>query len=303
MFAEPMTVDSHYDLVSVVIPTHNRADFVKQAIESVLNQSYGKIQIIVVDDGSTDNTGSALKVLFKQGIIQYIKHESSQGASAARNTGIWAAKGRFIAGLDDDDMFTPQRIEELIKAYDPRYAFVYSNSYIVRRGKKILRKYASRITFKKILYRNYVGNQIFIERQRLIELDGFDTTLPARQDHDMWARLIERFGPPLLVQKPLMIEVQSHEDRISSVPEKVLNGAKLFYKKHGSKMDRSTQKFYRYYIARLERKTFLPSAFFANFGLKVALLEIRYVGIWVRNVLMKIKNKVNVIRTTIQSNA
>jgi len=297
-----MKVDSNNDLVSVVIPTRNRTDFVKQAIESVLNQTYRNIQIIVVDDASSDNTEFALKEFIAKGLIYYIRHEFPQGASAARNTGIWAAEGKFIAGLDDDDMFTPRRIEELIKVYSARYSFVHSNSYIIRNDKKILRKYSSDITFKKILYRNYVGNQILVERQRLIEIGGFDTKLPARQDHDMWARLIEHFGQPLLVKKPLMIEFQSHEGRISSASEKVRNGAILFFKKHRAKMDRTTKKFYNYHIARLNNNGFVASSFFANICVKVFSLEVRHTGIFIRSLLKNIINKVFVLRTICPKN-
>jgi glycosyltransferase involved in cell wall biosynthesis len=293
---------SDNDFVSVVIPTHNRAELVKRAVQSVLNQSYANVEIIVVDDGSSDDTSSALEEFITAGLIRYIRHDSPQGASAARNSGIMAANGKYITGLDDDDIFEPSRIEELINAYEPNYSFVYSYSYIIRNGRKFLRRYASHITLKKILYRNLVGNQILTERRRMTEIGGFDTELPARQDHDMWTRLIERFGQPLAVKKPLMIEVQSHNDRISSMPQKVREGASLFFKKHSAKMDRTTKKYYAYYIMRLKNNGFAADAFLKNICMKVLLLEFRYAGIFFRAMLKRIKKKACALPTNPQTN-
>ena len=218
------------------------------------------------------------------------------------NRGIRAASGKYFAGLDDDDIFEPNRIEELIKAYNPDYSFVYSYSYIIRNSKKFLRKYSSNITLEKILYRNFVGNQILTEKHRMIETGGFDTAFPARQDHDMWTRLIERYGQPALVKKPLMVEVQSHDNRISSTPEKVREGAILFFKKHGAKMDSTTKKYYAYYIARLNNNKFVASAFFSNICFKVIFLELRYTGILIRNILISIRHKFVSLRANIQKN-
>lgn len=287
-----MSVITDNDLVSVVIPTHNRAELLKRAIQSVLNQSYENIEIIVVDDGSSDNTRLMLAKFISTGLIKYIRHDSPQGASAARNSGIMAATGKYITGLDDDDIFMPSRIEELINAYDPNYSFVYSYSYIIRDGRKFLRRYSSNITLKKILYRNLVGNQILTEHRKMTGVGGFDTEFPARQDHDMWTRLIERFGRPLLVKKPLMIEVQSHNNRISSAPDKVREGASLFFKKHGTKMDRTTKKFYTYYITRLNNNGFVAAAFIGNICSKVFFLELKYIGILVRSILKSLRNKI-----------
>ena len=297
-----MSLNANNDLVSVIIPTYNRAVQVKQAVQSVLNQSHANIETIVVDDGSSDNTRSVLEEFIAAGLIRYIRHDTPQGASAARNSGIRTATGKYIAGLDDDDIFEPNRIEELIKAYKPNYSFVYSYSYIIRNGRKFLHKYSSNITLKKILYRNFVGNQILTEKHRVIETGGFDTEFPARQDHDMWTRLIERYGQPLPVKKPLMVEMQSHEGRISSTPEKVREGAILFFKKHAIKMDRTTQKYYTYYIARLNNNGFVAGAFFTNICLKVFFLELRYAGILFRNILRSIRDKALALRTNIQTN-
>lgn len=96
--------------VSVVIPTYNRAHLVGRAIQSVLNQTYQDFEIIVVDDGSTDNTEEVVKS-FNDPRIRYIRHDQNRGGSAARNTGIKMARGEYIAFQDSDDEWLPEKLE------------------------------------------------------------------------------------------------------------------------------------------------------------------------------------------------
>ena len=96
--------------VSIIIPAYNHADLLGEALESVFAQTYRNFEIIVVDDGSTDDTASLLKPLSEQGVIRYI-YQQKQGVSAARNRGIVEANGRYIAFLDSDDLFEPDKLE------------------------------------------------------------------------------------------------------------------------------------------------------------------------------------------------
>ena len=100
-------------LVSVIIPTHNRADLVPLAIQSVLQQTYTNLECIVVDDASTDNTEETVRTIIDERII-YLRHENNKHASAARNTGIKYARGEFIAFLDDDDEWLPTKLEKQV---------------------------------------------------------------------------------------------------------------------------------------------------------------------------------------------
>jgi len=102
-------------LVSVVIPTYNSADFLIQALNSVLNQTYSNYEIIVVDDGSSDNTSQAIEPWRSQ--IRYI-YQDNQGVAAARNRGIDAATGDFIAFLDADDLFLPQKLQQQVAVFE-----------------------------------------------------------------------------------------------------------------------------------------------------------------------------------------
>jgi len=120
-------------IVSVIIPTYNRAHVLARAIQSVLNQTYQDFEIIVVDDGSTDNTEEVIKS-FNDPRIRYIRHEENKGAAAARNTGIKAAKGEFIAFQDSDDEWLPKKLEKQMEAFDnasPKVGVVYTGFWSI----------------------------------------------------------------------------------------------------------------------------------------------------------------------------
>src|SRR5215471_7855638 len=96
--------------VSVIIPTHNRAEFLRSAITSVLNQTYQDFEIIVVDDASTDKTPEVV-ASFHDGKIKYIRHDANKGDAGSRNTGIRNSSGDFLAFLDDDDEWLPEKLQ------------------------------------------------------------------------------------------------------------------------------------------------------------------------------------------------
>ncbi len=103
--------------VSVVIPTYNRAHLLGRAIQSVLDQTYRDFELIVVDDGSTDNTEEVVEGLSDER-VKYIRHEKNKGGAAARNTGIKAAKGQYIAFQDSDDEWLPEKLEKQMKVFE-----------------------------------------------------------------------------------------------------------------------------------------------------------------------------------------
>jgi len=119
--------------VSVIIPTFNRAAFLKSAIKSALHQTYDDIEIIVVDDNSSAPVHDVIKKL-QDTRIKYIRHKHNFGVSVARNTGIKASKGKYIAFLDDDDEWLPEKLEkqiEIIKNSSEKVCGVYSNFFII----------------------------------------------------------------------------------------------------------------------------------------------------------------------------
>ncbi|MBV5323521.1 glycosyltransferase family 2 protein, partial [bacterium] len=102
--------------MTILIPTYNRANLILESLESVFAQSYRDFEIIIVDDGSTDNTAEVLRPLAGQGKLKYIR-QNNQGASAARNRGIAEARGNLIAFLDSDDLFDPSKLELQVNYY------------------------------------------------------------------------------------------------------------------------------------------------------------------------------------------
>ncbi len=242
-------------LVSAVIPTKNRADLLRRALQSVVAQNYAPLEIVVVDDGSTDGTEEVVRS-FEQGCdIKYLKNDVSQGAPAARNRGIEEAAGSFIAGLDDDDEWHPNRIARMMNAYDESFACVTSDVQMKFARKTVTWRKKAVITLQDLLLSNQVGNQVLAKRSRLLEVGGFDEQLEAAQDYDLWIRLCEQFGPIKNVQEPLQVVHAEHEKGRISNPRAQLSGYFAFYKKHKSKMNRTQRKYQLYNIRRAQGKS------------------------------------------------
>lgn len=115
------------DLVSIVMPSYNTASYIKDSIESVLNQTYTNWELIIVDDCSTDNTDEVVTSIH-DGRIRYLKNEKNSGAAVSRNRALRVAKGRWIAFLDSDDLWMPEKLEKQIRFMESNgYAFSYTN--------------------------------------------------------------------------------------------------------------------------------------------------------------------------------
>ncbi len=231
-------------LVSVLITTHNRSNLLKRAIESAIRQTYKSLEIIVIDDGSTDNTEDVVNEYLKQhDNIKYIKHTEAKGVNVARNNGIRHAQGEYIAGLDDDDEFDYKYIETLISAYDDNYACVVAGARLIIDSKTILLKRKNIISLDDLLYFNDIGNQVLVKKKNLLEAGLFDEALPACQDYDMWVRLLSVCGPAKGVNLPLQIMHQDHdENRISMKSHKKFKGHFMVYKKNKNQMSKQQKK-------------------------------------------------------------
>lgn len=187
--------------VSVIIPTYNRAHLVKEAIDSVLSQTYRDFEIIVVDDGSTDGTEQVLAP-YKDKII-YI-YQENQGGAVARNTGIKAARGKYIAFLDSDDLWFPQKLEKQVNVLNNQkeYAVVYSNLIVIdgnhnyiRGGSNDKRFPSGNIFHKVLLWQAACGYlQTLLVRKSCFEEIGYlDVEFAMAHDRDMVVRLARRY--------------------------------------------------------------------------------------------------------------
>ena len=220
--------------VSVYIPTHNRAELLQKAISSVLLQSYGNIEIVIVDDGSSDNTQEVLQAFLKRNKnIKIIRNNTPKGAAYSRNLAIKAATGYFITGLDDDDQFSPHRIKDFINHWVNGHSFLFTN-YKEFDGVAITENLPRKkiIDFADIKKRNYVGNQIFTTKTKFIESGGFDDKLEAWEDYDLWFRLIYLFGPARGINNhSYIVNTEDVRKRITNSSNLTL-ACKQFIEKH-----------------------------------------------------------------------
>ncbi len=190
--------------VSVIVPTYNRAHLLGRALQSILNQTYKDFEVIVADDGSTDKTDEVIRS-FSALDIRYIRHEKNKGEAAARNTGVLAAKGEFIAFLDSDDEWLPEKLEKqmaVFQYHSPRVGIVYSNMCeIERNGKRRIWKSPTFMPEDGRFYRRALNYQVYgigigssIVRKACFEKVGiFDERLSYYVDFDFFIRLSKEF--------------------------------------------------------------------------------------------------------------
>jgi glycosyltransferase involved in cell wall biosynthesis len=233
-------------LVTAIIPTRNRCETLRRALESVYAQNWEAMEVVVVDDASTDDTPALLKEYSEKKGLRYYRNDQAKGAAVSRNVAIGHATGEYIAGLDDDDLWHPQRIEMLMNALEPGVAGVTSYDLFIRNGKKRLWKKPGLNTHHDLLLYNRVGNQILTKKEYLTAVGGFDESLPSAQDYDLWIRLTVEFGPIKVVKEPLQTIFEEGE-RISSASGAAA-GYEACYRKHEGKMDERQKRYQQYRI-------------------------------------------------------
>ena len=228
--------------VSVIMPTCNRVALVTRAIRSVLNQSFEDLELIIVDDGSTDGTGPVVGQI-DDPRIRYFRHSERLGGSQARNTGIINSVGSYVAFIDDDDAWHHEKLTLQIDAIRETGAdLIYTGcNYVDAKTGKIIKK---RIPtdkgdlHAKLLTANCVGptSTALVTREILEKAGLFDPTLPSCQDWDLWIR-ISRMGRIHYVREPLAT-IHVHSDRISSDPVKKLVARRLLFPKIAEDLQR-----------------------------------------------------------------
>jgi len=245
--------------VSVVIPTYNRAHLVGRAIKSVLNQTYQKFEIIIVDDGSTDKTEEIIKT-FKDERVRYIRNEKNKGASAARNIGIKVARGEYIAFQDSDDEWLPEKLEKQMKVFEitpEKVGVVYTGFWRVKNNKKIYTP-SNKITkkegyiHKEIIRNNFVTTQAVIIKKKCFKKVGmFDERLPRLQDWELWIR-ISKFYEFKCVDEPLVISYHT-PNCISENKDAHIKAFELILEKHFLEIRRNRKLLahYQYLIGNL----------------------------------------------------
>ena len=254
---------------TVVIPTHNRSALLKRAIESVLNQTFSDFELIIVDDYSSDNTSSVVKS-FTDKRISYMLNNRTKGACGARNTGIFAANGKWIAFLDDDDVWLPEKLD-----YQQRVAKTQGGSiglictdYVIFKGEGrkpvFFKNRPSGWVRDKILVGECIGclSSTCIRKDILVNIDGFDEAFPSSQDQDLWLRTsaVAEFCsvPKTLVQ----MHQDNRKERIGQNARMKLDGYLIFRNKYAELINESLRLRHRHesriftYAFLLKNKTF-----------------------------------------------
>ena len=205
--------------ISVIIPTNNRSNFIKNALSSAQKQTFKDFEIIIVDDGSCDETYKVISNFNSN--IRYI-YQPNCGVSSARNMGIQNSRGKLIAFLDSDDLWHPEKLQKQYDFLENNKAIniCYTGSYWIRNREKVNppKRYAPRSgnIFQHILDCCFVGASFTILRRELFDKYGlFDESLPVCEDHDLWIRLAinEAFH---YINEPLGTKQMGHWGQLST---------------------------------------------------------------------------------------
>lgn len=220
--------------VSIIMPTYNRANTISRAIKSIINQTYDDLELIIVDDGSVDNTKEVISE-FDDKRIKYI-YQKNSGACSARNAGIKISKGKYIAFLDSDDEWNINKLEKQIKFIEEKNAkVVFCNYFYEKAGKiqvainKLKKDYLINLD---LLDKNYITTgALFIEKELIIKKGMFDEDMPRYQDWELVLRLSN--DNKIYFQNECLLTLHYQKESISSstsLSKKIIALEKIYSK-------------------------------------------------------------------------
>lgn len=256
--------------VSVVITCFNHGHWLGDAITSVLEQTHHPIELIVVDDGSTDDTAEVCKGFPE---VRYV-HQRNAGLAAARNTGIGRATGRYLCCLDADDLLLPHAIATGVAALtrNPGWGFAYGGYSVITGARELVRTiHADRgeVAYGSLLTTNRVRMHatVLYRQSALEEAGAFDTTLPASEDYDMMLRIARRH--PVGSHGVIVAEYRQHDANMSHDAERMLTSSltvlqaqegRVRSAEEREELNAGVDSIKRYYGARLIRQALLDLA-------------------------------------------
>lgn len=204
--------------ISVIIPTYDRAQVLPRALDSVLAQTREPYEIIVVDDGSTDQTATLMAQRYPQ--VTYLK-QPNQGVSKARNSGVVRSRGDWLAFLDSDDEWLPEKLNRqwTVLQQQPDHRLCHGEEIWIRNGRRVnpMNKHAKSggYIFEHCLPLCAISpSSVIIRRDLFEQAGGFDEKLPACEDYDLWLRICA-VNPVLYVDQPLLKKYGGHADQLS----------------------------------------------------------------------------------------
>jgi len=209
-------------MISVIIPTYNRANLIRRSINSILKQTYQNLEVIVVDDGSTDNTPLEIKRI-QDNRIKYIKLIENKGGSNARNIGIKKARGKYISFQDSDDLYYPNKLEKQIQniiikksnldfckikaIYNSSLSLFYPNK---RQEKSILK---GKIFDELVSKGNFISTQAILVQKNFMRKFFFDTNMPRLQDYEVILRMIPKVK--ISYTPNVLVDLQMQKDSVT----------------------------------------------------------------------------------------
>ena len=218
-------------MISIVLPSFNRARILPKAVESILRQTYKDFELIIVDDGSSDNTREVVKS-FNDDRIVYV-HQENAGACVARNNGIYHARGEYIAFQDSDDIWHEDKLEKQLKALQDKHAdIVFCRMNRMSDGKKI--GLVSDCYKEGFLPENVmpmsIGTQTLVGKSIVFKQEKFDPEMPRFQEFELLVRAQKNYSI-YCMEEPL-VDYHLQSDSISVKPASIEKAWKLMLKKH-----------------------------------------------------------------------
>ena len=230
-------------LVSAIVTTYKREiAVVKRALDSIINQDYPNIEVILVNDCPQEKTlVNSLKKLTESygGKVVYLEMPKNGGACAARNYGLSKSRGEFVAFLDDDDEWLPEKISKQVKCFDEDdIGIVYCNSYAHFEGKEklVIREKGAMPEgeiYSELFKRNIISSTSFplLRRSAIESVNGFNTEMPSLQDLELWLRIASSWKVKY-IDEPLVTYYFYNGERISRHPERRTIAYEIIYKQH-----------------------------------------------------------------------
>lgn len=242
-------------LISVVIPTFNREKILPRAIKSVLNQTYKNLELIIVDDGSTDNTDKIVRG-FSDTRIRYYKQKLNRGGAAARNVGIKLSKGELISFQDSDDEWLPEKLERQVKKFnevsDDVGVICCGYEFIYERTKEVVSKsipVEKGDVYKIMLTNNYTGPLAVLMKAACLEKVGlFDEEMPCCHDWDLWIRVARHYKFDYVPN--ILAKAYIHGEQLSTNLEIKIKGKEKILEKYYGEFVKEPL-FYRRYLMGL----------------------------------------------------
>ena len=218
-------------LVSIIIPTHNRAKMVQRAIQSVFQQTYRNVEVIVVANGCVDDTSKIINDCIKKyKKIKFLEYQESLGGAEARNKGIHIAQGEYIAFLDDDDEWIETKLEKqvnILKKYD--FCIVGSNYYEISQSSIKERKFKEIVSFYDMNFENILGSYTFcMTKKEYIQGLIINKNLKANQDYDLWLKILQKTKKDAYIIQEYLSKYYQHSEKISTNYKNKIDAQKKF---------------------------------------------------------------------------